>query len=50
MIELPIVDTITSLWSANSVVVSGGIQFTGVDWNATLQPAQSTEFGFCASL
>ena len=50
IIELPIVDTITSLWSANSVVVSGGIQFTGVDWNATLQPAQSTEFGFCASL
>ena len=50
MIELPIVDTITSLWSANSVVVSGGIQFTGVDWNATLQPNQSTEFGFCASL
>ena len=50
MIELPIVDTITSLWSANSIVVSGGIQFTGVDWNATLQPAQSTEFGFCASL
>ena len=43
MIELPIVDTITSLWSANSVVVSGGIQF-GVDWNATLQPAQETGF------
>ena len=50
MIELSIVDTLTSLWSANSVVVTGGIQFTGVDWNATLQPNQSTEFGFCASL
>jgi len=50
MIELPIVDTLTSLWSANSVVVTGGIQFTGVDWNATLQPNQSTEFGFCASM
>ena len=50
VIELAITDIITSLWSANSVQVSGGVQFSGVDWNATIQPNQSAEFGFCANL
>ena len=50
VIILPITDTITSLWSALSQEVVSGIQFSGVDWNETIQPNQSAEFGFCANL
>ena len=42
--------TISSLWNAVSEPVSGGIQFSGVSWNETLQSNQSAEFGFCADL
>jgi cellulase/cellobiase CelA1 len=42
--------TISSLWNAVSEPVSGGIQFSGVSWNGTLQSNQSAEFGFCADL
>ena len=50
VITLQINGTISSLWNAISEEVSGGLQFSGVDWNATIQPSQSAEFGFCANL
>lgn len=41
--------TIGSLWSANLAVDGTDWVFTGVDWNATLDPGASTSFGYCAN-
>jgi endoglucanase len=41
--------TITNLWSANVAEADGQWAFTGVEWNATLEPGATTSFGFCAS-
>ena len=49
-VEIAVPGTITSLWSAESESTPNGILFYGVDWNATLQPQQSTEFGYCVQL
>ena len=50
VIELQISGTISSLWNAISQEVTGGMQFSGVEWNATIQPGQAAQFGFCANL
>ena len=50
VIEIDVPGTITSLWSAVSEEGPNGLLFSGVDWNATLQPLQSTEFGYCVQL
>jgi endo-1,4-beta-xylanase len=38
--------TVTSSWSANRSGTSGTINWTNVDYNATVPAGQSTEFGF----
>ena len=50
VIEINVPGVITSLWSAVSEEGPNGLLFSGVDWNATLQPQQSTEFGYCIQL
>ena len=41
---------ISSLWNANWTPVGDEIHFSGVDWNDTLAPGASAQFGFCAAL
>jgi cellulase/cellobiase CelA1 len=41
--------TIGSLWNANLAEDGTDWVFTGVDWNATLEPGASTSFGYCAN-
>ena len=50
VIEINVPGIITSLWSAVFEEGPNGHLFSGVDWNATLQPLQSTEFGYCVQL
>ena len=36
-------------WSANLIELDATLmQFTGVEWNAVLEPGASTNFGYCA--
>jgi endoglucanase len=48
-IELPLLGAINQLWNANVVEADGMGTFTGVDFNMTLNPAQSAMFGYCVS-
>jgi len=48
-LDIEVTGVVTSNWNSN-VSVSGGIAtFTGVDWNATLDPGGETKIGYCAS-
>jgi rhamnogalacturonan endolyase len=48
-IEVEVQGTISSLWNAVDTPLTGDwVQFSGVSWNATIPPAQTTSFGFCA--
>lgn len=47
VITIEVTGVITSLWNALDAISSDGVEFSGVDWNATLQAQQSTEFGYC---
>lgn len=50
-IEMPVEGTFANLWSATATPLQNAIhRFVGVDYNATLGPGQSTNFGFCANL
>jgi len=50
-IRLKIEGKIKQLWNATSSPASGkDLFFVGVNWNKTLRPKQSTNFGFCAEL
>jgi cellulase/cellobiase CelA1 len=50
-ISLKVEGEITQLWNAVSADKSPTEKdFSGVDWNRTLQPQQTTNFGWCASL
>jgi hypothetical protein len=50
-VEMPVEGTFANLWNASATLVSAGVhRFVGVDYNATLGPGQSTNFGFCANL
>ena len=47
-VELSVDGSMTSLWGA-SVSESGGVwTFVGESWNASLEPGDATDFGFCA--
>jgi hypothetical protein len=39
----------TNIWNATWVAEGSQVAFTGVSWNATLQPHASTTFGFCTA-
>jgi cellulase/cellobiase CelA1 len=47
--EVPVEGTIFDLWSAVGSGTSGKVRFSGVDYNETLQPGASTDFGWCAN-
>ena len=47
---MPINGEISSLWNANATEVGNEMHFTGVDWNGTLAPGETAQFGFCAAL
>ena len=49
-IELTLQGTLTDHWNAVASADSGTVTFTGVDWNRTLAPGASAEFGFCVAL
>lgn len=40
--------TINNLWNAEGDGQSGRVTFRGLDWNATLGPGQTAQFGWCA--
>jgi len=40
----------TTVWNATPEEALGGWRFRGVDWNATLSPGATTNFGWCAEL
>lgn len=42
--------TINNLWNADRDADTGEVTFRGLDWNATLGPGQSADFGWCAQL
>ncbi len=49
-IRLTVDGTITQLWNATSTDVNAQEKdFEGVEWNRTLKPAQTIQFGFCAT-
>jgi hypothetical protein len=41
---------ISSLWNANATPVGDKLHFTGVDWNGSLAPGATAQFGFCAAI
>lgn len=48
-VELTVDGTITNAWNAAASGASGAVRFTGVAWNARLEPMASASFGFCAT-
>ena len=49
-IELGVEGVINNLWNATSEMAGARLRFKGVDWNRTLAPGATTNFGFCAQL
>lgn len=47
MLELP--GTITTAWNTTYAVSGDTGTFSGVDYNATIEPAASAQFGFCVT-
>lgn len=45
----PVAGTIYTSWNAVFTVSNGTLTASGVEWNRTLQPGASTQFGFCAN-
>lgn len=41
--------TLSSQWNAVVTVTNGTLSAVGVDWNKTLQPGATAQFGFCAN-
>lgn len=48
-IELTVEGTVTDLWNATSEPAGDKTRFKGVDHNATLDPGEKADFGFCAT-
>jgi endoglucanase len=48
-IELMIDGTLNDHWNSNASGESGTVTFTGADWNRTIAPGASAEFGYCVS-
>ncbi len=49
-IVLTVEGTITDLWNAKSEPQGAALKFSGVDYNASLDPGENASFGFCATL
>lgn len=47
-IELPVEGTINNAWNSQYQASGMTVRFTGVAWNARLEPMASASFGFCA--
>ena len=47
-VTLTITGKLTQTWNAMSTSAAGGATFTGVAWNAKLEPGAATTFGYCA--
>jgi len=47
-VPLDVEGTLNQHWQSEISASSGHIVFTGASYNATLEPAASTQFGFCA--
>jgi cellulase/cellobiase CelA1 len=45
-VTLPPGATITNAWNANRSGNTGAVQFTNLNYNGSIAPGQSTEFGF----
>jgi hypothetical protein len=48
-VQLPIDGKLTDHWNSKTDADSGQVTFTGADWNKTLPPGQSAQFGYCVS-
>lgn len=48
-VTIPVKGTIYTLWNANWSMSGSNIVATGVDWNKTVQPGGTAEFGWCAN-
>ncbi|KWT92719.1 glycoside hydrolase family 18 protein [Candidatus Magnetominusculus xianensis] len=48
-ISMPVTGTISSFWNAAYTVTGNTATVTGLDWNKSLTPGSSAQFGFCAA-
>ncbi len=48
-VTLPVEGTVNNSWNAAYTAPGASMTFSGLDWNAQLQPGASTSFGFCAT-
>lgn len=48
-VQITIAGTLTDNWNSSASANSGEVTFTGADWNRSVQPGQSAEFGYCTS-
>jgi endoglucanase len=48
-LTLTVTGTLSQNWSSNATASGSDVTFTGVDYNATLGPGESTNFGYCVS-
>jgi len=49
-VDVDVDGTINNAWNVNRTGDSGRVRFSGVEWNAFVQPNQQVEFGFCGDL
>jgi len=49
-VDVDVEGTINNAWNVARTGDSGRVRFSGVEWNAFVQPNQQVEFGFCADL
>ena len=49
-LTLTVTGTLSQNWSSNATANGSDVTFTGVDYNATLGPGESTNFGYCVSV
>jgi len=50
LVEIEIDGTITQAWNTTETALTGNwVQFVGVQWNQTIPPGQTRDFGFCAT-
>jgi cellulase/cellobiase CelA1 len=48
-VELMIEGTLTDHWNSSASANTGTVTFTGADWNRTVAPGATAEFGYCVS-
>ena len=47
-VSLDVPGRITTFWDAEASAMEGAVTFTGRQYNRTLEPGRTTQFGFCA--